>query len=209
MLGVKVALAVAAIVIAVAIAAVLSRAPAVVAGTNGFRIAGQTELLKGDTSSCQRLGTVPQGTSAFRISVGSGAGPWVHLRLISGGRVVTQGELPAGWGLEADAVIPVRPLSHAVSNPLLCTTLGPIASPATIEGTRRPSEAEHTSYSDVALRVEYLRPGTRSWWSLASSVAYRMGLGRAVSGTWIAYLALLLTIAVGVLAWRLALDDLR
>ena len=34
------------------------------------------------------------------------------------------------------------------------------------------------------VRVEYLRPATASWWSLAPDVARRMGLGHAAAGTW-------------------------
>jgi hypothetical protein len=56
--------------------------------------------------------------------------------------------------------------------------------------------------------MEYLRPQPKSWWSLASSIAYRMGLGRAVGGTWIVFLALALTLAVALLALRLTLREL-
>ncbi len=52
------------------------------------------------------------------------------------------------------------------------------------------------------LRIEYLRPGPGSWWSLASAVARRMGLGRAPSGTWVALLPLaLMSVAVALAAW--------
>src|SRR6202043_813748 len=55
-------------------------------------------------------------------------------------------------------------------------------------------------------RVEYLRPGHSSWWSLASSVARRMGLGHAAAGTWIVFLLIALMITVVTLASRLILS---
>ncbi len=211
MRSVTVALAVSGIVFAVAIAAVLSRSPSVVAASNGVPATGhaELELRGGDTSSCQRLGTVPRGTSALRISIGAGAGPRVRVALFSEGRIATRGELPAGWGLEAAADVPVRPLAHDIQNAVLCTSLGPGTGPLKALGTLRTSTTEDTRLSEIELRVEYLRAGSSSWWSLASSIAYRMGLGRAISGTWIAFLALVLMIAVGVFAARLALADLR
>jgi len=56
--------------------------------------------------------------------------------------------------------------------------------------------------------IEYLRPGESSWWSLATSVARRMGLGRAETGTWVALLAILLMVAVGGAMSRVILKEL-
>lgn len=209
---VRIALALSGVVLALTLAAVLSRAPSVVAGSNGVRaIIGRSELelRGGQTSSCQRIGTVPQDTSALRISLGAGAGPRVRVQVLSDGRVATQGELPAGWGLEAAADVPVKPLRHEIHDALLCTSLGPDTGPLKALGTPRASTTEPTRLSEIALRVEYLRPGSGSWWSRAPSIAYRVGLGRAVSGTWIAFVALALMIAVGALGARIALADLR
>ena len=58
------------------------------------------------------------------------------------------------------------------------------------------------------LIIDYLRPGTSSWLSLAGEVAHRMGLGRAAAGTWIVFLALALLAAAIVLASRLLLREL-
>jgi hypothetical protein len=209
MRSVTVALAVSMIVIGTTVVVVLSRSSAVVAGTDAIAIAGHVDLPGGYTSSCQRVGAVPQGTSAFRISVAAGAGPPVLLRVHSGSREVTRGELPAGWGLAAAAVVPVKRLSHEVRDALVCTSLGRATGPLEALGAPRRDASEPLGFGDVALRMEYLRPGSKSWWSRAASIAFRLGLGRAESGTWIAYLALLLMIAVGVLAARLALAGER
>ncbi len=58
------------------------------------------------------------------------------------------------------------------------------------------------------MRIEYLRPGHRSWWALASSVARRMSLGRMPSDAWIAFTPLILMTAVVVLTSRLTLGQL-
>ncbi|HSZ13735.1 MAG TPA: hypothetical protein VK790_06845 [Solirubrobacteraceae bacterium] len=209
MRSVAVALIASAVAIAVAIAVVLSQAPPVVAGNDAVTNSTHINLLAGGVSSCQQVGTVPRGTSALRISVGAGAGPRVRVRVLSNGRAVTHGELAAGWGLAAAAVVPVTPLSRDVPDALVCTTLGPGQPPIRVAGSPRLGAAEGTSFDDLELRIEYLRPGSRSWWSLASSIVTRMGLGRAESGTWIPLLALLLMIAAGALAARSALEDLR
>ena len=52
------------------------------------------------------------------------------------------------------------------------------------------------------MAVEYLRPGRSSWWSLAPSVARRMGLGRAWAGTWVVLLAgSLMALAIALGSW--------
>ena len=58
------------------------------------------------------------------------------------------------------------------------------------------------------IRVEYLRPGGASWWSVAPEVARRMGLGRAAPGTWIVLLVLALMGCLVALCSRLVLREL-
>jgi hypothetical protein len=57
------------------------------------------------------------------------------------------------------------------------------------------------------ISVQYLQPGHRSWWSLALSVARRLGLGRTAPGTWNALLVALLAAGVlGLSAWLVVRD---
>jgi hypothetical protein len=210
MLSVKVALAFSITLLIVAIGVVLSRSPLVVAGTNSVELATAVPLSKSAShSSCQAVGTVPQGTSAIRVSLSSGAGPTVRLKVLSSSHVVTEGELPAGWGLQANVSVPVKRLSHTVRNATICTSVGPsVERLFTFAPPIRPGNKENLGLNDVRLRMEYLRPGSHSWWSLASSVAYHMGLGHAASGTWLVFLVLALMLAVSVLAVRLTLREL-
>lgn len=195
---------------AVAVVTILSRSPLTIAGTNSIPAKFNAELEKGDVGSCQPAGTLPAGTSAIRLAIEARAvGPMVTLRVLSGAHVLTEGQQGPGWGAAPTVTVPVKRLSHAVANARICTAIGPTVEPFRFRGTRVPSPtARATAFEDVALSMEYLRPQPKSWWSLASSIAYHMGLGRAVGGTWIVFLALALMLTVAFLALRLTLREL-
>jgi hypothetical protein len=57
------------------------------------------------------------------------------------------------------------------------------------------------------LGVEYLAASNRSWWSRILEVARHMGLGHALSGTWVVLLIAALMAAVGALAIRAVLRE--
>jgi hypothetical protein len=212
MRSVVTALAVGLTLTGVAVAAVLARSPLVVAGTNGVPVKIDGSLKKGDIETCQPLVGLPSGTSTIRVAIEApAAGPKVTLRAFAGSRVLAEGQQPAGWGSAPKVDVPVGGLTDAVGGERICTKIGPIAEHIQIRGTpiRKPAAGAKLSFADMALRMEYLRPGARSWMSLASSVTYHMGLGRAWGGTWIAFLALALTLAVAALAVRLTLKEMR
>jgi hypothetical protein len=101
-------------------------------------------------------------------------------------------------------------VSRTTPNAQLCATFGRSLEPIEIDGAVvLATNASGQRVREVRLRVEYLRPGNSSWWSLASGVAHRIGLGHAPSGTWIVFLLLALTIAIAALASRLVLRELR
>jgi hypothetical protein len=196
--------------VVIAIGVTLSRAPLSVAGTNSIPAKLAVGHTWGNAHSCQRGGTLPQGTSVIRVSLSADVGPKVSLSVFSGSRLLTKGERGAGWGEEETVSVPVRRVSHPVRNAFICTTVGPSIAHLQINGTPRQATSSPTlGLRDVLLRMEYLRPGRKSWWSLASSVAYHMGLGHAARGTWIVFLMLALMLAVVILASRLALRELR
>lgn len=211
MRSVKVALAVALALVAVAIGAVLSHSPLTVVGRNSVQAPLYRDgSVSADASSCQPAGTVPEGTSAIRISLGANVNPKIGVKVFAGSHLVTRGELGAGGGLNASATVPVRPVSSTVREAQICMTLGPSAEPVGIRGIPTQLTANGVyRLQDVKLRTEYLRPGPKSWWSRASSIVYRMGLGRAAGGEWIAFLVLAMMLAVVVLASRLTLKELR
>jgi hypothetical protein len=204
-------LAIGLVAIVVVIAAVLARSPLVVVGTNSVSAKVNLELEKGDIGSCQPSGTIPRGTSAIRVAMEARAvGPMVTLKVLSGSRILTEGRQSAGWGAASSVMVSIDALAHTFENAHICTTIGPTVEPVRVRGTPRGLlAADIRKLQDVTLRMEYLRPSRKSWWSLGSSVAYHMGLGRAPSGTWVAFLVPALMLAIAILASRLVLKELR
>lgn len=213
MRGVKVALVAGLSLVAVAIGLTLARSPKSVAATN--KPHGQQETAisstRRRTSYCQAGETLPRGTSAIRVSLAASIGPRVSLLASAGGHVIISGEQDSGWTGSVLA-IPVRTLPHTVTGVTICVSFAPAhetvgllgehtrAAIAAREG-RRPTQGR--------MWIEYLRPGTRSWASLVSSVVRNMGFGRAWSGSGIVLVALLLLGAVAILATRLVLTEMR
>lgn len=198
----QVALTVGLALTALAIVLVMSRSPLEVAGTNSAPANGIVEYVQGGSSRCQISGTVPRDTSAIRISVTANVGPQVTLKVLSGPLVITSGRRVAGWGVQESVTVPVKRVLRTIPNAEICMAFGPSVRPIIIHGAAMPAATV------VTFRVEYLRPGPVSWWSLASTVARHMGFGHAASGTWIVFALLVVMLAVAVLASRLILREL-
>jgi hypothetical protein len=211
MRSVKIALGVALALVVIAVGAVLSRSPLTVAGANAVQAPLYRDgSVEPNATRCQSAGTVPQGTSAIRISLGANVDPRITVKVFEGSRLATQGTRNAGGGLNASATVPVSRVSRPLTDAELCVTLGPDPEVVGIRGI--PTQAAPNgvySLKDVALRTEYLQPGQSSWWSRIPSIADRFGLGRAASGTWIGFLVLALMLAVVVITCRLTLRELR
>jgi hypothetical protein len=203
---VRVALAAALALAATALAVVLSGSPLIVAGTNSVPANSSIGVAKGGSKFCQSSGTVPRGTSAIRISASQNTGPSVRLTALSGSQIIAQGEQDAGWGVAETVTVPVKRVPRATPNASICTTFGPAVELIELNGGVVQAGNGTTGR---ALRVEYLRPGPASWWSLAPSVAHRMGFGHAPSGTWIVFALIALMITVATLASRMVLRELR
>lgn len=176
---------------------------------------------------CQFNEALPAGVSAIRLAIWGFFGERVHLRVYGGHngvQLLTQGMRPADW-TGSSVTVPVKPLRRPVSNTTVCAVLGPTSETMVLLGPRAPKNLagelwegapplSHLTASSAEtlpgrLVVEYLVPSNHSWWSSILPVARRLGLGRAFSGTWIALLIAALMVAVGVLAVRLTLRELR
>jgi len=157
-------------------------------------------------AACQADETLPRRTSAIRLRVFAFVGPKVTVDVVAHGQVIAHGERGAGWTAGV-VTVPVRALASTRSGVQVCFTLllngdetaelvGEIASPElSAQSADGPLHGR--------LRIEYLRPGSASWWSQALQVARRMGLGHAWSGTWIVGLLIVLMAAVAALCSRL------
>jgi hypothetical protein len=206
---VQIALAAGLALLAIAIAVVLSRSPLTVAGTNSIRASTEIGFVGGGSSACQPSGTIPEGTTAIRISASQNTGPKVRLEALSGPFIVAQGERPAGWGIDETVTVPVERVAHTIPNAKVCVAFGRSVEPVQINGVLvRTTSASGAPATATRFEVEYLRPGSSSWWSLASEVARRMGFGHAPSGTWIVFLLLALSIAIVALASWLILREI-
>jgi hypothetical protein len=71
----------------------------------------------------------------------------------------------------------------------VCTALTPKEEVVHIVGSRAKG-------SNGAARIEDLRPGSSSWWSLAPAVIRRMSFGRATSGIWVIVAVIIAMVAL-------------
>jgi hypothetical protein len=195
--------------VAIAIGVVLSRSPVSVAGNNSVAAQKNVGTASGGTTGCQEAGTVPAGTTGLRISASVNVGPRVTARVLSGGQIITQGTRAAGWGIDESVTVPVKRVPRTITNARVCLTFGKALEPVELIGEQVPITVKGQHARGVRIRIEYLHQGHSTWWSLAPTVAHRMGFGHAPSGTWIVFLLIALALTVSALASRLLLRDVR
>jgi hypothetical protein len=200
MRSVKVALAAGLTLLVLAIGLTLLGSPPNVARSN--RLSGKPEepiaRITEGSSYCQPGELLPRGTSAIRVWLEADAGPRVHLVVYAHGHPVTSGWRGSNW-IGGSVTVPVRPLARSVSHADVCVSFSLHDETVTMQGTNGPAPL---------LWIEYLRPGTRTWASLAGEIARHMGLGRATSGTWIVFVALALLAALVALASSLLIGEM-
>jgi hypothetical protein len=197
----RIALATGLVAGAVAIGVTLSQAPDVVAGvsTPMQRYIGSTAQA---TTVCQSGEVLPPAVSAIRLRVFAFLGPRVTLRVLARGRVIASGVRGSGW-TGGVVTVPVKPLPTATAGATLCFTLHLNGDEhAEFGGAPQAGALAARAPGDVLhgrVRVEYMRPGGSSWWSLAGAVARRMDLGRGWPGGWSVPLVLVLMASVAIL----------
>jgi Predicted membrane protein (DUF2142) len=207
---IRVTLAVGLALTAMAVFAVLRHAPLTVAGGNGVQPVTQLGVVQQAGAICQRGEALPRDITAIRLPFEASTGPRIAVTVFSGRRVITGGAIASGWYGSA-VTVAVRPLPHAYSDVKICAGFGSLTGEVFVRGEPASRGALGRDGSlPGQLSIVYLRPGGRSWWSLAGSVIDRMALGRAASGTWIVFpiVALIATaIALASLALTRELGD--
>jgi hypothetical protein len=198
---------------AVAVVVTLSRSPLTLAGANSVqtvvRLSETTS--REDAEGCQADETLPRDIAAVHLSMFAVVGPRVTVRMLSGSRVITSGTEAPGW-VGSVATVPLRPLPRAYSHVKLCFKISSVNGPVQVNGAHTSRAEAVVSRGEVLpgrMRVEYLRPGRRSWWSLAGGVVQRMGLGHAAGGVFGVALVALLAAAVLTLSTLAAARGLR
>jgi hypothetical protein len=212
MRSMRVALALAGGLVALALGLTLAGAPTSVAGTNGIREGAEVARTDRATSACQVGEVLPAGTSAVRLTLAAEIGPPVTVTASADGRVITHGARGGGW-TGASVTVPVKPVPRPVSEAELCFALGRPLEDIAIFGEKSPGANALTGQRGERLpgriAVEYLRPGRASWLSQLPAIARRMGFGHAWAGAWIAFALLVAMAAAAGLLARLALGELR
>jgi hypothetical protein len=211
MTPVKAALAGGLLLIAAALAVVLSRAPAEAVFARSVPAETQLVATSHDIGGCERGELLPSGTTAIRLGLFGVTSPEVDVRVTSGPRLVASGALAPGWSGEG-ATMPVAPLPRPVSPATICFRMKSVTGEVTMVGRKTPpSEATVGGARPLPGRIsiEYLHPGKRSWASLAGSIARHLGLGRSSPGIWNAFFVLALAIAVAGLSSWVVVRDLR
>jgi Predicted membrane protein (DUF2142) len=202
---VRVALCSALTLIAIALVATLSRSPPVVAATNSVAAEESVATTNGSSVFCQGDESLPSGTSAIRLWVNTNISPSVQVTVTSASRLLTRGEQQPGR-LTAAIAIPVARLARAVADANVCFKFGPAVETVQLIGGKVPHRRR--GEAPFKIRVEYLRAGQQTWLALAPSIARRIGLGRAPSGSWVALLPVVLMAIATLLAARLVLRQL-
>lgn len=163
----------------------LSQSPAVVARTNAVPITGAIVGVTSAYEACEKHEVLPSGTSAIRLSVDAMFGPRIHVSVLRGDEALTSGTQAAGWSGQS-VTVPVRPLPDRAAGVNVCFAIAPKDEQVYINGS--PSAGVAGSRTRGGVRIEYLRPGARSWWALAPAVLRRAAFGHATSGVWIVLL---------------------
>ena len=198
--------------LAALVAFALTRAPPRVLGGNAtvHTYLSTFGTVREDDEIFQAGEVLPAGVSAMRLSLVAYVGARVRVTGSSGARVLIEGERGPDW-TGTSVTVPVKPLTHPVSHVRLCVAIGPNSQPIYVRGIRSAPSAVLVSNGAQPLHgrlgVEYLGAGRGSWWSRALAVARRMGLGHALSGTWVVLLIAALMATLGGLAIWLLLRE--
>jgi hypothetical protein len=187
----------------------LSHSPPLVVRV-GTRALDIRPLAVTDVKICQGNEVLPAGVSAIRLALGAYFGSKVRVEASVGGKVLTRGTRGPGWTGNS-VTVPVAPLKRSASPVKLCFEAAPNSELVYVVGTEA-SKREAAVWRGQSLGgrvgVEYLASGQGSWWSRVLAVARRMGLGHALTGTWVVLLVAALVASVGLLAVRLVLREL-
>jgi hypothetical protein len=197
--------------VAIAIGVTLSGRPVVVARTNSTLANGSLAETTSAASACQAGETLPADISAIRLTLRSEIGPRVSLRALSGTRVLTSGAVGNGW-TGGSVTVPVRPLPRTSPHVRVCFAVDASRESVGIVGSPTNSAVAARSHGKALpgrIKIEYLREGPSSWWSMAPQVARRLGLGHAPSGTWLVLPLIALMGAVVAGGSWLAVRELR
>jgi hypothetical protein len=198
------------LVLSLLVALTLTQAPPRVLRA-GPKASSELANTTGDGIVCQGGEVLPVGASAIRLSVIAFIGARVRVTVSSGAHVIAEGAHGPDWS-GTSVTVPIKPARQTVANAKVCVYIGPNSQPIYILGSpSAPQEAAENGFGrllDGRLQAEYLAPGDGSWWSRILTVARHMGLGHALTGTWVVLLIAALVASALLLAMWTALREL-
>jgi len=204
-------LAIAAVVLVVGMAAVLARSEPRRSGSNGARPSAVVATAEGGSTLCQRGVTLPAGSTSLhaQMTPGGALGPPVVVSLRQGARVLDRVPTPAGWrGIEL--VVPIARAARDYEDVEVCVSVARGSGAVGAIGDRAPPGTgaltlDGALVPGTAMRVDWYRPGSESWWTIAATVMARIGRGHGGwGGPWVAWMAFALVLAAAGLAIGLA-----
>lgn len=168
-------------------------------GTNWVRPVAFVADLQAGERLCQPGMTVPTGTGAVGLRIGTYGRPSPDLELTirAPGQAPVRAALPAGWR-QGDVIVPVPPLGADRRNAQVCLEHdggGRLA----IAGGPGTGEAAMLDGRAVAgmIRLEYVEPEARTWFAVVSDLPDRIAVARdAIPGPAAVPLFALLALAV-------------
>ena len=200
----------------IAIGVVLAQSAPRRSGTNGIPSETFAAVVRAGETVCQSSELVPADTAALRLTIGTYGRPGPALSLVaatSAGGPITQGGLTPGWR-QGVISIPVRLVARTIPNARVCLhNAGPgklaIGGAAPYAPALELIHAGRTTTAAAGLRVDYIRPGKESWFSLLPTLWYRMTLAKGdVVRHWAPWGALVLVlIAAGAAIGALVRPD--
>jgi hypothetical protein len=200
-------LAIAVAVLAVGLAATLAHAEPRRSGSNGVHPSAIVATAGAGSMLCQQGVTLPAGTTslhAHMAPVEAAVGPAVVVTLRHGGAVLDRIPVAAGWK-DIELVAPTARAARDYEGVDVCVavTHGPGGVGAI--GDRGAPGTGHLTQDGkpvgAAMRIDWYRPGSESWWAIASTVMMRIGRGHGGwGGPWVAWTALALVLAAAALA---------
>lgn len=189
----------------------LARRPLVVIGENEPQTHHTLISTQQDASACQSGETLPPGTSAIRLGLTTDLGSRVRVEVLSGLRVLASGTHAPGWE-GASVTVPLQPLARVFAPVTVCFELTDFNGEVHMLGfptSRRVAAAGEGKALPGRMHIEYLTVAGQSWWSMASAIVWRLGLGHATSGTLNAWMLLALGATLVALSSWLAIRELR
>jgi hypothetical protein len=183
--------------LAVGLVVTLSQSAPRPAGSNQVAQLEEVAKLRGAARRCQDGEVVPGDTAALRLLVGTYGrpAPGVHVSVRGPrGQLLTSGTRAPG-GPEGNVEIPVGRVDETSGGNRVCVT---------VSGPGRT-----VLYGSAGrLHLEWMRPGSESWFSLIPTIAHRFGLAKAnVFGSLLLAPAALILLAAWAAAARLVVRE--